>query len=119
MSDVKITKPVNGIATAVFTVTLTGYATTKEGAPIPVGVEYATKEVSATNTNNFVPVKGKLAFTPSRGATDRYLIKQDIEVPIKAKHGRIVKLIRKCRPRPQHKKQNTFSHYKFTELNLG
>lgn len=32
VSDVKITKPVNGIATAIFTVTLTGYATTKEGA---------------------------------------------------------------------------------------
>ena len=52
VSDVKITKPVNGTATAVFTVTLTGYATTKEGAPVPVSVGYATREVSATTANN-------------------------------------------------------------------
>lgn len=84
VSDVKITKPVNGIATAVFTVTLTGYATTKEGAPVPVSVDYKTQEVSATTTNNFTPVQGKLSFTPSRGTADRYLIKQDIEVAVKA-----------------------------------
>lgn len=84
VSDVKITKPVNGIATAVFTVTLTGYATTKEGAPVPVSVDYATREVSATTINNFTPVQGKLSFTPSRGTADRYLIKQDIEVAVKA-----------------------------------
>ncbi|NDV84136.1 Calx-beta domain-containing protein [Bacteroides sp. 51] len=84
VSDVKITKPVNGIATAIFTVTLTGYATTKEGAPIPVSVDYKTREVSATTTNNFTPVQGKLSFTPSRGTADRYLIKQDIEVAVKA-----------------------------------
>ena len=84
VSDVKITKPVNGIATAVFTVTLTGYATTKEGAPVPVSVDYATREVSATTTQNFTPVQGKLSFTPSRGVADRYLIKQDIEVAVKA-----------------------------------
>lgn len=84
VSDVKITKPVNGTATAVFTVTLTGYATTKEGAPIPVSVDYATREMSANITNHFTPVKGKLSFTPSRGTSDRYLVKQDIEVPVKA-----------------------------------
>lgn len=84
VSDVKITKPVNGTATAVFTVTLTGYATTKEGAPIPVNVDYATREMSANTTNHFTPVKGKLSFTPSRGTADRYLVKQDIEVPVKA-----------------------------------
>ena len=84
VSDVKITKPVNGTATAVFTVTLTGYATTKEGAPIPVNVDYTTRELSATTASNFTPVKGKLSFTPSRGTADRYLVKQDIEVPVKA-----------------------------------
>lgn len=84
VSDVKITKPVNGTATAVFTVTLTGYATTKEGAPIPISVDYGTREASANTTNHFTPVKGKLSFTPSRGTADRYLVKQDIEVPIKA-----------------------------------
>lgn len=84
VSDVKITKPVNGTATAVFTVTLTGYATTKAGAPIPVNVDYATRELSASVANNFVPVKGRLSFTPSRGIADRYLVKQEIEVPVKA-----------------------------------
>lgn len=84
VSDLKITKPVNGMATAVFTVTLTGYATTKEGAPVPVSVDYATREVSATMADNFTPVKGKLSFTPSRGTADRYLVKQEIEVPVKA-----------------------------------
>lgn len=84
VSDVKITKPVNGVATAIFTVTLTGYATTKEGAPIPVSVGYATQEKTANIMNNFTPVKGKLSFTPSRGTTDRYLVKQDIEVSVKA-----------------------------------
>ena len=84
VSDVKITKPVNGTATAVFTVTLTGYATTREGAPIPVSVDYATREQSANTGSHFTPVKGKLSFTPSRGTADRYLVKQDIEVPVKA-----------------------------------
>ena len=84
VSDVKITKPVNGVATAIFTVTLTGYATTKEGAPIPVSVGYATQEKTANVMNNFTPVKGKLSFTPSRGTADRYLVKQDIEVSVKA-----------------------------------
>ncbi len=84
VSDVKITKPVNGIATAIFTVTLTGYATTKEGAPIPVSVGYTTQERTANIMNNFTPVQGKLSFTPSRGTADRYLVKQDIEVSVKA-----------------------------------
>ncbi|MDR3118696.1 MAG: hypothetical protein LBU44_04650 [Mediterranea sp.] len=84
VSDVKITKPVNGTATAVFTVTLTGYATTKEGSPVPVSVDYASHDLSATTTDHYTPVNGRLSFAPSRGAADRYLIKQDIEVPIKA-----------------------------------
>lgn len=84
VSDVKITKPIKGTATAIFTVTLTGYATTKEGAPLPVSVAYATSEASATVADNFTPVQGKLSFTPSRGVADRYLVKQDIEVPVKA-----------------------------------
>jgi hypothetical protein len=84
VSDVNITKPVNGTATAIFTVTLTGYATTKEGAPVPVSVNYATHEISATTKSNYIPVKGRLSFTPSRGAADRYLIKQEIEVPVRA-----------------------------------
>lgn len=84
VSDVKITKPVNGYATALFTVTLTGYATTAEGAPIPVSVDYATRERSATETANYTPVSGKISFAPAGGGANRFLVKQDIEVPIKS-----------------------------------
>lgn len=84
ISDVKITKPVNGYATALFSVTLTGYSTTNEGAPVPVTVNYQTKENSANIVNNFTPVAGKLSFIPAGSEANRYLIKQDIEVPIKA-----------------------------------
>ena len=84
ISDVKITKPVNGYATALFTVTLTGYATTNEGAPIPVTVNYGTKEGTANTANNFAPVAGKLSFIPAGSEANRYLIKQDVEVPVKA-----------------------------------
>ncbi len=45
---------------------------------------YATQEKTANIANNFTPVKGKLSFTPSRGTADRYLVKQDIEVSVKA-----------------------------------
>ncbi len=84
VSDLKIGKPVNGVAVARFTVTLTGYATTKEGVPVPVTVGYETREQSATEANNFTPVKGRLAFTPTNGSMGNYLVKQEIEVPVKA-----------------------------------
>ena len=84
VSDIKISKPVKGIATAVFTVTLTGYSTNKEGNPVPVTVGYATCEQSATVKNNFSPIQGRLSFTPSRGMVGSYLITQEIEIPIKA-----------------------------------
>ena len=84
VSDIKISKPVKGTSTAIFTVTLTGYSTNKEGNPIPVTVGYATREQSATVKNNFFPVQGRLSFTPSRGMVGNYLITQEIEVPIMA-----------------------------------
>lgn len=84
VSDIKISKPVKGTSTAIFTVTLTGYSTNKEGNPVPVTVGYATREQSATVKNNFFPVQGRLSFTPSRGMIGDYLITQEIEVPIKA-----------------------------------
>jgi hypothetical protein len=84
ISDVKITKPVNGLATAIFTVTLTGFSTTREGVSLPVNVDYATKAVTATETNNFIPVKGQLSFVPAKGESDQYSIKQNVEIPIKA-----------------------------------
>lgn len=84
VSDVKITKPINGTSTAIFTVTLTGYSNTKTGAPIPVTVDYATQPLSAKVDVNYVSVGGKLSFTPSKGAKGRYLVNKEIEVPILA-----------------------------------
>ncbi|MFV0419698.1 MAG: Calx-beta domain-containing protein [Dysgonomonas sp.] len=84
VSDVRINKPVNGYTTALFTVTLTGYSTTDQGVPVPVTVEYLTKEGTATETNNYSPIKGSLSFVPANDGATRYMIKQDVEVPIKA-----------------------------------
>lgn len=84
VSDVKINKPVNGYTTAVFTVTLTGYPVTNQGAPIPVRVEYFTKDGTANQVDNYTSVKGSLSFVPSNDGTARYMIKQDVEVPVKA-----------------------------------
>lgn len=84
VSDVKINKPVNGYTTALFTITLTGYPTTDQGAPIPVRVEYFTQDGTANKVDNYTPVKGSLSFIPSNDGTARYMIKQDVEVPVKA-----------------------------------
>jgi hypothetical protein len=84
VSDVKINKPVNGFTTALFTVTLTGYPTTDQGAPIPVKVEYFTQDGTANKVDNYTPVKGSLSFVPSNDGTARYMIKQEVEVPVKA-----------------------------------
>ncbi|MBB4035327.1 hypothetical protein GGR21_001216 [Dysgonomonas hofstadii] len=84
VSDVKINKPVNGYTTAIFTVTLTGYPTTDQGAPIPVRVEYLTQDGTANKVDNYTPVKGSLSFVPSNDGTARYMVKQDVEVPVKA-----------------------------------
>ncbi|WP_165043582.1 Calx-beta domain-containing protein [Dysgonomonas sp. ZJ709] len=84
VSDVRINKPVNGYTTALFTVTLTGYSTTSEGAPVPVTVEYFTKAGTATEANNYTPIKGSLSFVPANDGATHYMIKQEIEVPVKA-----------------------------------
>lgn len=84
ISDVKINKPVNGFTTALFTVTLTGYATTKEGAPLPVVINYQTQEGSAKTGRNFDPMNGSLSFVPANDGTNRYMVKQTVEVPIRA-----------------------------------
>jgi len=84
VSDVKINKPVNGYTTAIFTVTLTGYPTTDQGAPIPVRVEYFTQDGTANKVDNYTPVKGSLSFVPSNDGTSRYMVKQDVEVPVRA-----------------------------------
>ncbi|MDR2131487.1 MAG: hypothetical protein LBP56_10070 [Odoribacteraceae bacterium] len=84
VSDVKITKPVNGLATALFTVTLTGFATGPGGVALPVNVSYETRPGSANETHHFVPVSGRLSFIPAKGETNRYQVKQEIEVPVMA-----------------------------------
>lgn len=84
IDDVTVSKPINGYATAVFTVTLSGYAFSDEGAPIPVSINYKTREQSATSKNNFTPVNGTLSFVPNSESNEKYLSKQVIEVPIKA-----------------------------------
>lgn len=84
VSDIKINKPVNGQTTAIFTVTLTGFSTNEQGVPLPVTVDYITKEGTATENKNFSPVKGSLSFVPSNEGAGSYMMKQDIEVPVKA-----------------------------------
>lgn len=83
VSDVKVSKPVDGFITALFSVTLTGYPTSEQGAPMPVHVEYFTKDGTANQKENYNPVKGSLSFIPSGDGAGRYMIKQDVEVPIK------------------------------------
>lgn len=84
VSDIKINKPVNGLVTAKFSVTLTGYSTNEQGVPVPVTVNYGTKEGTATEKNNFSPVKGSLSFIPANEGAGSYMMKQEIEVPIRA-----------------------------------
>ncbi len=83
VSDVRINKPIDGYITALFSVTLTGFPTSDEGAPMPVRVEYFTKDGTANQRENYSPVKGSLSFVPSSDGAGRYMIKQDVEVPIK------------------------------------
>lgn len=84
VGDILVNKPINGYATATFTVTLSGYAYSGEGAPIPVTVSYATKPISASEGVNYDPVAGTLSFVPSTDGSNRYLNKFDVEVPVKA-----------------------------------
>lgn len=83
VSDVRVNKPIDGLITAMFSVTLTGYPTSDEGAPMPVRVEYFTKDGTANQKDNYSPVKGSLSFIPASDGAGRYMIKQDVEVPIK------------------------------------
>lgn len=83
VSDITVNKPLDGYITALFSVTLTGFPTSEQGAPMPVRVEYFTKDGTANQKENYSPVKGSLSFIPSSDGAGRYMIKQDIEVPIK------------------------------------
>lgn len=84
ISDILVNKPITGNTTAVFTVTLSGYAFNTEGAPLPVTVNYKTKPITASEGVNYDPVAGTLSFIPSTDGSDRYLNKFTVEVPVNA-----------------------------------
>lgn len=84
VSDISVNKPIMGSTMATFTVTLSGYSFTSEGAPLPVTVDYKTRPVSASEGVNYDPVAGTLSFVPSTDGSDRYLNKFSVEVPINA-----------------------------------
>lgn len=84
VSDILVNKPINGTTMATFTVTLSGYAFSGEGAPLPVTVDYKTTPGSAAEGRNFDPVSGTLSFVPSSDGSNRYLNKFTVEVPVNA-----------------------------------
>lgn len=84
MSDIQVSKPIMGSTTATFTVTLSGFSFTPEGAPLPVTVNYKTQPVTASEGVNYDPVAGTLSFVPSTDGSDRYLNKFSVEVPVNA-----------------------------------
>lgn len=84
VNDITVNKPIDGNITAVFTVTLSGYAFSDEGAPKPVTVAYKTRPLSASEGVNFDPVSGMLSFVPSVDGADMYLNKFIVEVPVNA-----------------------------------
>ena len=84
VGDILVNKPMNGYTTATFTVALSGYSYTAEGAPIPVTVNYKTTPITASEGVNYDPVSGALSFIPSADGSDRYLNKFVVEVPVKA-----------------------------------
>lgn len=84
LSDIQIMKPIAGTATAVFTVTLSGYSYSEEGAPLPVTVNYTTTPLTASEGVNYDPVAGTLSFIPATDGSNRYLSKFNVEVPVNA-----------------------------------
>lgn len=84
VGDILVNKPINGYTTGTFTVTLSGFSYTPEGAPIPVTVKYDTKPISASQGVNYDPVAGTISFIPSTDGSNRYLNKYEVEVPVKA-----------------------------------
>ena len=84
VDDIEVIKPINGQITAVFTVTLSGYSFTKEGAAMPVTVAYKTLQGTASEGLNFNPVSGTLSFIPMADGSNQYLSKFTVEVPVNA-----------------------------------
>lgn len=84
LSDIQIMKPIAGTTTAVFTVTLSGFSYSEEGAPLPVTVNYSTQPLTASEKVNFETVSGTLSFIPATDGSNRYLSKFSVEVPVNA-----------------------------------
>lgn len=84
VSDVRVLKPIHGHTNAIFTINLSGFSFTKDGAPVPVSVEYTTNEGTAKENRNFNPVKGTVSFIPSSDGAEKYLRKYVVEVSVKA-----------------------------------
>ena len=84
VEDIEVLKPIHGQSTAVFTITLSGYSFSKEGAPLPVTVDYKTSAVTAKEGMNYNPVSGTLSFIPMSDGSNRYLSKFTVEVPVNA-----------------------------------
>lgn len=84
VSDIITSKPINGTATATFTITLSGFSYSEEDSPLPVTVDYKTVPVTAAEGMNYNPVSGTLSFVPSMDGVDRYMNRFVIEVPILA-----------------------------------
>lgn len=84
VSDIVVNKPINGHSSATFTVTVSGYSFSKEGAPLPVSVAYNTRPITASEGVNFDAVAGTISFVPSTDGSDRYLSKFTVEVPVSA-----------------------------------
>ena len=84
VSDIIVNKPIDGYATATFTVTLSGFGFTEDGKPRPVTVNYKTAPQTAKEGLNFTPVSGTLCFIPSTDGRDRYLHRYIVEVPVMA-----------------------------------
>ena len=84
VSDITVNKPINGNVSAIFTVTVSGYSFSSEGAPFPVSVAYKTRPVTALEGVNFDAVAGTISFVPSADGSDRYLSKFTVEVPVNA-----------------------------------
>ncbi|MDR0509719.1 MAG: hypothetical protein LBH06_01330 [Rikenellaceae bacterium] len=79
VNDVRVEKPLGGRASALFTVTLSGYGFSAEGSPLPVTVDYRTRPLTATEGVGFVPVAGTISFVPG-GGQDTFTV----EVPVNA-----------------------------------
>jgi Calx-beta domain. len=84
VDDIDVVKPINGQISAVFTVTLSGYSFTKEGAAMPVTVAYKTAPGTASEGLNFNSVSGTLSFIPLTDGSNQYLSKFTVEVPVNA-----------------------------------